>query len=1816
MAFAQKSSEHDYGFMDVLRLQPDTESILKLVERRFDTKIAPSIVNSTLKYALRKYTNECVLGDDQFREVAFHKFVEGIRNSSSVNALAQHLFANRVVYPQNCVTIPKAILPLFVALYNPSCFAAWRNNFPSYDINLSTCGFTLDYNVKMFESAVAHGRTRKQTPCVLPAWYNSPSPRFAKFSKKNLSELVQKSTRSSVYYDLLVHVALAVHCENMLDIKKTSSDARILHLISEGWKPTFVPSAMWSNPRSVYHCDGTEWRVPCVSSIQKSLSLYASDQAQAHGIFSSKNGETQSIVGTLFFKAMSLWSTMSSKFTAFFSSCRQYIDESILQIGRNSIDDYILNQAKYLKYFCGLVMLLFGIVLIFIDWKLFTAFLSMVVAYLGVTSSYFQRIVLALANFASCLARKGVTLVKDGNIVNLAFPSFVGAAVYVALSASFGLSVDPLVALAHGEYSMPSWTSLPQGWSAVFSLIEKIFVYASSWFERMFYGFDSVGFDVEQNKIMSEGYKIQEDIVKDIDSFAQNRNSCEAFLRVRAQLVALESGLRNNSKQRNIVMGLRSQLDKHDSALRERGALAFQHADKSTRPATIFIEGPTRIGKSRLVNLLHTDFFNRYNSGFQKIQDAVYRRTTSEFWSDYNCQSIIDFDDFGCMTDSASKPNPNFCDFLNLVSDEPVPLNMAFTKGGVFSRAKLITASLNREQRVSSLVNSEAIHSRKDLHVLVSIDHAKAQEYGLKDYVVAVGTNANPIYTFDERTATREIRYFLTSFHVKYCSDRSYVGRDLNFREFMELYRKVTDERMCPSEHRIKRFSPDDALAAFDNFDPSKFGGKKAANKPKPQKLERDDDYDTEPETRFDLYEQNEEDEISPGPEADALGVTSYIRSMWETLSSVGLSEPTKISHNSGLLSDDEISFFEDEKDGDPDTYTEQLEKRKEILNDFFMYATTASAFVTVIGLVVGAKELFNIAHDWYTQPSPGHGGMSNSSSGPSSKHRSFRSRMFLNNNFGSDQADEPREGRAVVGAFAHSLNLEPKDEYAAQLLAERGDEIDILHKNEDVLDLYAHHVFGILCTSSTGTVLPGSLLSVTGNFVIVNKHVIAEAAKATRVELVNWGSGEQFEINLKQFPYAAKVDLLDDKRRGDLILMSIPELGSKKSIVQHFIPTAQIETTFSALIAAFPLSYYKSMDTVDVKPIYCFGAKVAERPTRVTADGEHFFLSGHLTFARLSEPGNCGTPIVRASRNGAIMGFVSAGNAEESYAQIVPRELLETAIITLRDKDISNMLPEYPGDFKMLEQNHVVADKVNSVMESLGNVESGRPDVKTKLQRTKYSNQLAETFPRIKVPAKMVPYIKNGEKLIPRQAAFAKLLKPQVSLDPADIEKGKIIIEHVINMCPTEVSNRKRVLTPLEAVKRDILPCMNNIDFSSSPGYPWSKKITSKRDLFIFDKTTGEVTGLTQDLQEALNQFVRDVEKRKAPVLAFIDTLKDELRPEAKAERPRLFSVGSVVLLILTRMYFGTYFSALRSNKIRNGIAIGTNVYSKDWQKLMSHITDHTECENPNFICADAADFDASLRASFTKHIFSSIIKWIGDDSKINNDVRWAIANNICYSVHFSLTDAFAWRGGNPSGCPVTAELNSLYSVFAIRFAMEHTLGRPYTFDEVRMCTYGDDQIIGLHPEVTAKFSTEKFAEGFSRIGMTVTNADKSGPPSLIKFDDCEFLKRKFVNREGTIVAPLEQSTITDMVHWNRTRSDAEVFQRVQMSLVEASLHDEQFFKKWQKILVPLVKRHYPLIPQDVKENLQSSYSTFFYQALQQGEQPFADVLRPYWAI
>lgn len=414
--------------------------------------------------------------------------------------------------------------------------------------------------------------------------------------------------------------------------------------------------------------------------------------------------------------------------------------------------------------------------------------------------------------------------------------------------------------------------------------------------------------------------------------------------------------------------------------------------------------------------------------------------------------------------------------------------------------------------------------------------------------------------------------------------------------------------------------------------------------------------------------------------------------------------------------------------------------------------------------------------------------------------------------------------------------------------------------------------------------------------------------------------------------------------------------------------------------------------------------------------------------------------------------------------------------------------------------------------------------------------------YPPLTEPAALTPKDPRLNEPYPLlKRGCEKFGRPCRALDPIKLRKA---IDHTIEVTNTALSRHPRfILNEQQALNG--LPGIDHcesLNMQTSPGYPYTliKTKSSKGKSFLFE---GEVPNLTINhptLRENLDH--RESEAllgRRVPSL-WVANLKDERRPieKMKIGKTRTFIFAPVDLTILSRKYFGAFKAAFFSENCKFYSAAGMNPESNQWDAFARSLLAMSDVG----FAGDFGNYDGTLLPEVLDGCREVIDAWYGE----RNVVRDVLFEEFIHTQMCCMNFVFYKHSGNPSGNPLTTEINSIANAILMAYVWQVVAPPEYSdlsfFAQfVRFFVYGDDNIVAVKRIATTFFNMKTASAAYTEFGMEYTPPDKTSAVSVdvAPILSWTFLKRGFRSTGTHFVPLLSEITITESTNWIRESSD-----------------------------------------------------------------------------
>jgi hypothetical protein len=693
----------------------------------------------------------------------------------------------------------------------------------------------------------------------------------------------------------------------------------------------------------------------------------------------------------------------------------------------------------------------------------------------------------------------------------------------------------------------------------------------------------------------------------------------------------------------------------------------------------------------------------------------------------------------------------------------------------------------------------------------------------------------------------------------------------------------------------------------------------------------------------------------------------------------------------------------------------------------------------------------------------------------------------------------------------------------------------------------------------------------------LVNKHFI-HALKANLAESPGYelpmrmfnGAGVTFNVTSTQILGGV------ENEDYDLYVFRLPDTyPSGKDILPHWASENAIEESISnhKVITAGTWNTRIGRSTSHAK--FMAGQSVR------TPDGEQMFLKNTIKYMSDSEHGDCGQLIYGAHGDrrlvGKFMGIHAAGGQgfSESHGAIITPTTLKIMIAKIKGEEPPKLVDDDIKEqiFGVLEKGHhfytqqkdvLVPTQYQAVVQSKAPCAVNKPEVYRNARRG-YNNKF-----------KVEP---EHQALL--ELALDRVLEDFVVRAECAPDKGTYDLKCAI--FGMDGTNFK------------------GINLSTSAGAPFNIHGTTKAMLIGKYEDNLFVPGSqTQELIAEYESALLELYQGSIPFWfnTYTDIVKDELLKIAKVQedKGRLVSAANVINVLVHRTLYGPFIKWIIDNHLTNGIALGDNWEGDDANLITRTCLSLTHGEEAasdgDYQAFDTRHAETSLRAgmrAINKFLAKHSLTGKAFKDKIAMDQRKTLENQFSCQVHLRGTIMDTWRTSLPSGHPLTSILNSLLNKAYILCALVLENGNDrdllYTFPDFMITrVLGDDNEIVLRSDCKHYLNPGKVARAVALYGHVYTDAEKTGNlTALKKYEDCQFLKRtkRFEPLLGKYVAPLDLKSLLEIPLWtkaegsDRVPSIPQAIENLESMLRGLCLHSQEIWDEYFPKYVKMYEEH-----------------------------------------
>jgi hypothetical protein len=317
----------------------------------------------------------------------------------------------------------------------------------------------------------------------------------------------------------------------------------------------------------------------------------------------------------------------------------------------------------------------------------------------------------------------------------------------------------------------------------------------------------------------------------------------------------------------------------------------------------------------------------------------------------------------------------------------------------------------------------------------------------------------------------------------------------------------------------------------------------------------------------------------------------------------------------------------------------------------------------------------------------------------------------------------------------------------------------------------------------------------------------------------------------------------------------------------------------------------------------------------------------------------------------------------------------------------------------------------------------------------------------------------------------------------------------------------------------------IDHLDAKTSPGWPWTTSgYTSKGQVF---SDPNAMRFLEDDWHHLNTPYYTPT--------GWTMNLKDELRPQEKAHKPRAFMGGPVEMVVHGKRLFGRQDAAIAAQPLATPVRVGFVPLKGGMSELHAlHSTRRFHWDG------DYHNWDGSVPVWLFEACMRVRLRFLNphDYQRVVNYYRI-----LCFGAMADPFGALIYKdGGMPSGTYTTATDNSIMNALLITM-FELQSGA----DDFVISVYGDDNLVSTDQPLDLTL-LQNF---LSDLGLDYTSAEKNAPPHFKELIDCTFLKLHF--SPTTPIFPWrDPHRVAAIIEWRRSNNcQSTYFSRLNSALV-----------------------------------------------------------------
>ncbi len=571
-----------------------------------------------------------------------------------------------------------------------------------------------------------------------------------------------------------------------------------------------------------------------------------------------------------------------------------------------------------------------------------------------------------------------------------------------------------------------------------------------------------------------------------------------------------------------------------------------------------------------------------------------------------------------------------------------------------------------------------------------------------------------------------------------------------------------------------------------------------------------------------------------------------------------------------------------------------------------------------------------------------------------------------------------------------------------------------------------------------------------------------------------------------------------------------------------------------------------------------------------VSQDNSSITLENPLVYHANTRQGDCGIPIITSDGlySNYIIGIHVAGYngsfTNQAYGTPIFRETVESALEQFKD------LPVSQGPDSDIASYFIGKEKdYPNLFYAQRNVRKIFLSTKTKIKKSIFYGKLES--PTDKTPAILTSTDPRSHGKNPTIIALDTIFSAEKSSMNTEVLRQcfESLYYRLFQVLDYPVC---RELTFEEAVK-GIPELLSSLNSRTSPGYPLVTFTNVRKGKQDYVRYEGDEVIVDLAFKNMVLKRVKEMEEGREPDNYFLGALKDELRSQKKIDnvQTRITFANDLISLVAFRMKFGGLLISLNRSFKQTGFAIGINQYSRDMDMVHKVLSFNEPTE---YFDGDFAGYDLSLPTQLLEAAYQLIGRLLIEKFGIDqNSVNYFIKHETNGKV---MMGDFIFRSiMNYSGCFLTTIINCICLNLGFRYVFKTDFPFLDFDDFIKLVILGDDHLTSKLKSF--EWTPAQIAEGFLRIGMKYTCADKSAieDSTFKEFSEVTFLGAvpiHFSEIDDTYVGRSKLSSLLDSLQFTRNLNTT-IKEEAVSKLELLSMYPKEFYERKRDLILKVAK-------------------------------------------